>query len=163
MHRINDALRQYVADRDLVAFPTHKHGMVPGHPWPLPNVQLGFSAEDQPNWDQRSSLLPHFEAAVRWVSIEPQLDHIELGAGIKDLDWGVVGAESGPGARPYEVEWAMSAVRQFQQAKTPIFVKQLGPHPTYRGNPIALSDAKGCKMEEWTGALKTLARREFPT
>lgn len=48
-------------------------------PWPLPNVWLGVSAEDQQRADQRIPDLLATPAAVRWVSAEPLLGQIALG------------------------------------------------------------------------------------
>lgn len=42
------------------------------------------------------------------------------------IDWVIVGGESGPGARPCNVEWIRSIVQQCQAASVPVFVKQLG-------------------------------------
>lgn len=45
------------------------------------------------------------------------------------LDWVVVGGESGPGARPFDLSWARSIVQQCKRAGVPVFVKQLGSQP----------------------------------
>jgi protein gp37 len=42
------------------------------------------------------------------------------------IDWLIVGGESGRRARPMELDWARSLVRQCQDARVPVFVKQLG-------------------------------------
>jgi protein gp37 len=42
------------------------------------------------------------------------------------IDWLIVGGESGPGARPFDVAWARSAVRQCREAGVPCFFKQGG-------------------------------------
>lgn len=49
-----------------------------GMPWPLPNVWLGVSAEDQARADERIPLLLDTPAAVRWVSAEPLLGPVDL-------------------------------------------------------------------------------------
>ena len=125
-------------------------------PWPLPNVWLGVSAEDQQRADERIPLLLETPAAVRFVSAEPLLGPIDLaflhsnpkkpgdlwnaltGAMGQDgatyyhpipnvkLDWVIVGGESGPGARPMQPDWARSIVEQCSAAHVPVFVKQLG-------------------------------------
>ncbi|MHB1882201.1 MAG: DUF5131 family protein, partial [Acidithiobacillus sp.] len=46
--------------------------------WPLPNVWLGVSVEDQVTADERIPLLLQTPAAVRWVSAEPLLNKIDL-------------------------------------------------------------------------------------
>lgn len=102
--------------------------------WPLPNVHFGVSVERQ---DERGRLddLMRIPAAVRWASFEPLLGPVRAGTWIgggaivatpPGLDWGVVGLESGPKARPGDVRWIRHLVHQFRRAGKPIFVKQLG-------------------------------------
>lgn len=117
--------------------------------WPLPNVWLGVSAEDQTRADERIPLLLQTPAAVRFVSCEPLLGPIDLTeiehapahclhalAGIKAetdgtasygarLDWVIVGGESGPGARPMHPGWARTLRDQCAAADVPFFMKQM--------------------------------------
>ncbi len=118
-------------------------------PWPLPNVHLGVSAEDQQRANERIPHLLACPAAVRWVSAEPLLGPIDfeefvwptciatreehvrehdggLWCDERSIDWIVVGGESGPGARECSIEWLRSIVAQCKSASVPIFVKQLG-------------------------------------
>ena len=115
---------------------------VPAQPrWPLPNVWLGVSVENQKFADERIPLLLQTPAAVRFISAEPllgpiRLDHVPIetrkgddfrpGAG---LDWVIVGGESGPGARPFDLAWARSIVQQCQASGVPVFFKQAGAVP----------------------------------
>jgi protein gp37 len=46
------------------------------------------------------------------------------------IDWIVVGAETGPGARALDIDWMVEIVRDARQTGTPLFVKQVGPRPT---------------------------------
>ena len=110
--------------------------------WPLPNVQLGVSVEDQPTADERIVELLQTPAAVRWISAEPLLGPIDLlprlhrhpigceGIGIYDwterLDWVVVGGESGPRARPMHPDWVRSLRDQCNATGVPFFFKQWG-------------------------------------
>jgi protein gp37 len=114
--------------------------------WPLPNVWLGVSAEDQATADERIPLLLETPAAVRFVSLEPLLGpidlfHIEEPSGLtfnalskkegisfrgRGLDWAIVGGESGPHARPMHPEWARDIRDQCAAAATPFFFKQWG-------------------------------------
>jgi protein gp37 len=96
--------------------------------WPLPNVWLGVSAEDQQRADERIPLLLQTPAAVRFISLEPLLGPVDLFAAAKGftcagtddsrehplrgIDWVIVGGESGPGARPCDVAWIRSIVKQ---------------------------------------------------
>lgn len=104
-------------------------------PWPLPNVWLGVSAEDQKRADLRIPALLDTPAAVRWISVEPLLgpvnlhtDPIEAGTPFwgSQLDWVVVGGESGPGARPMHPDWARSLRDQCVAAGVPFLFKQWG-------------------------------------
>jgi len=122
--------------------------------WPLPNVWLGVSAEDQ-HWARiRVHALLATPAALRWVSAEPLLGPVDLrnlqmgnGALIDALhgdvktpkgeiyaacpgsvSWVVAGGESGPGARPMHPGWARSLRDQCQEARIPFLFKQWGAH-----------------------------------
>lgn len=88
------------------------------------------------------------------------------------LDWLIVGGESGPGARPFDVAWGRSAVEQCRAAGVPCFVKQLGKHPynldhtaqtKAQSGPlvqaIGLRDPKGGDWSEWPEDLRV---REWP-
>ena len=110
--------------------------------WPLPNVWLGVSVEDQKTADERIPLLLETPAAVRWISAEPLLGPVEfsnvtnrsdavkrLGKGSLDgIHWVVVGGESGHGARPMHPGWARSLRDQCQAAGVPFFFKQWGEY-----------------------------------
>lgn len=79
--------------------------------WPLRNVWLGTSVEDQKRADLRIPALLETPAAVRFLSCEPLLGPVSLFANTKIdtgvlVDWVIVGGESGPGARPMHPEWA---------------------------------------------------------
>lgn len=120
--------------------------------WPIPNVWLGVSVEDQQRADERIPDLLATPAAVRWISAEPLLGPVDLtnitgveksrdygspvhgwsaiwvnnGIGRKWLDWVVVGGESGKGARPMHPDWARSMRDQCAAAGVPFFFKQWG-------------------------------------
>lgn len=55
--------------------------------WPLPNVWLGVSVEDQARADQRIPDLLATPAAVRWLSCEPLIGSVELGCVEPHHDW----------------------------------------------------------------------------
>lgn len=91
--------------------------------WPLPNVWLGVSCEDQQRYDERKEHLRETPAAVRFFSFEPLLGLISadyLG------DWAICGGESGPGARPMHPDWARALRDQCAAAGTAFFFKQWG-------------------------------------
>ncbi len=122
-------------------------------PWPLPNVWLGVSCEDQAAADERIPLLLQCPAAVRFVSAEPLIGLIGawwdtitpegpfnwltgavktgFGAGVRPdgaarISWIIVGGESGPGARPMHPDWTRSIRDACNAAGVPFFFKQWG-------------------------------------
>lgn len=172
--------------------------------WPLPNVWLGVSVEDQATADERIPVLLRTPAAVRFLSCEPLLGPVRLdelregddiahalegkrtsALGRRDrkprvayetnrVDWVIVGGESGPGARPCNVDWMRSIVGQCKTAGVPVFVKQLGARPVWseqdrqsedlRELPLRLwreplLSRKGSDPSEWPEDLRV---REFP-
>ncbi|SEB77771.1 DUF5131 family protein [Rhodobacter sp. 24-YEA-8] len=101
--------------------------------WPLPNVWIGTSVEDQKTADERIPKLLAAPAAVRFVSAEPLLGPVkifnnDIGPDPDGLllDWVIVGGESGPGARPMHPDWARDLRDQCVSAGTPFFFKQWG-------------------------------------
>lgn len=112
-------------------------------PFPLPNVWLGVSVEDQAAADERIPQLLQTPAAVRWISAEPLLGPVDLreivmpdgdtlGTYLHNdgeragLDWVVAGGESGPNARPMHPAWAQSLRDQCAAADVPFLFKQWG-------------------------------------
>jgi protein gp37 len=101
-------------------------------PWPLPNVWLGVSVEDQHWADIRIPALLETPAAVRWLSAEPLLGPIDLTRGLlaallrQGPAWVVVGGESGSNARPMHPGWARDLQQQCHQAGVPFLFKQWG-------------------------------------
>lgn len=106
-------------------------------PWPLPNVWLGVSAEDQKWADIRIPALLSTPAAVRFVSAEPLLGRItladswlmpQMSKSLTDgvLDWVIVGGESGHGARPMHPDWARAIRDDCVAAEVAFLFKQRG-------------------------------------
>ena len=115
--------------------------------FPLKNVWLGVTAENQEEADRRIPVLIDTPAAVRFVSIEPMLGEINLqklhhkmvnGAPsypcnepyLFDIDWVIVGGETGTNARPMHPDWVRSIQKQCEEAKVPFFFKQWGEYKT---------------------------------
>lgn len=97
--------------------------------WPLPNVWIGVSVENQHFADERIPALLATPAAVRFISAEPLLGPIFLknyGHSPWNPFWVICGGESGPGARPMYPDWARSLRDQCQAAGVPFFFKQWG-------------------------------------
>lgn len=140
-----------------------------GASWPLPNVWLGTSCEDQERADERIPHLLETPAAVRFVSAEPLLGPLNLHAHLcvngsverpaqkfgsvcatrGDLHWVIVGGESGPGARPCNVDWIFDVVESCRLASVPCFVKQLGANVMDR-NDVGFDGDEGDRWPEAT-------------
>jgi protein gp37 len=111
--------------------------------WPVPNVWLGVSVEDDQRAGLRIPVLLNAPAAVRFVSCEPLLGPVWLRrrwlttpTGTGGIDWVIVGGESGPGARPMHPAWARSLREQCYAAGVAFFFKQWGAWaPTTPGHP----------------------------
>ncbi len=112
---------------------------------PLPNVWLGISCERQQEADERIPLLQDTAAVVRFLSCEPllgpiNLDRVHFGDGIYmsalhggrdtptpwNINWVIVGGESGPNARPMHPQWARDIRDQCHAAGVAFFFKQWG-------------------------------------
>lgn len=169
-------------DRDLLKY----HEALGQRPfkWPLPNLWLGTSVEDQPAADERVPALLDTAAAVRFLSCEPLLGPVDLrlhrvdGIAVDDicgdcgerhdgaceaLDWIIVGGESGDGARPMNVAWARALIGQARQAGVAVFMKQLGAAAFEQDGrsrvQFRLRHTKGGDPEEWPDDLRV---REYP-
>lgn len=122
--------------------------------WPLPNVWLGVSVEDQESADTRIPHLLATPAKVRFLSAEPLLGLVDLSSHLwgrpktcwdctKDVDcgcgyetrsslgepalhWVICGGESGPGARPMHPDWARGLRDQCAAAGVAFHFKQWG-------------------------------------
>jgi protein gp37 len=150
--------------------------------WPLSNVWLGVSVEDQKRADQRIPHLLATPAAVRFLSVEPMLGPIEFSdvsrrsdavkqlgrRTLEGINWIIVGGESGPNARPFDVGWARSLRDQCKAASVAFFLKQLGSRPVTApvcplscecGLHYGFHDKKAGDPSEWPADLRI---RQFP-
>jgi protein gp37 len=149
--------------------------------WPLPNVWLGTSVEDQRAARLRIPKLLVTPASVRFLSCEPLLGPIDLGTAACDgvaayghgltrttvhladccarsvgrLDWLIVGGESGSSARPMDLDWARDLIAQCETAGVAAFVKQLGSVWARQHG----TDAKGGDWGHWPEDLRV---RHYP-
>ncbi len=101
-------MKQYFEDRQ-----------VPANTW------LGVSVEDIQYGVPRIDALRHIPATIRFLSIEPLLE--DLGSiNLGNIDWIIVGGESGPRARPMKAEWVENIQRQCASSGKAFFFKQWG-------------------------------------
>jgi protein gp37 len=200
-----ERMRQYMADLPIASAPGRigrlLHALSAAHNgdafklwqaqdrlinWPLPNVMLGVSVEDQTRADERIPLLLDTPAARRFISAEPLIGPVRLretlssdgrgdwlASGLsgerRGLDLVIIGGESGPNARPFNIGWARDLINQCKPAGVACFVKQLGAVPIADRRPefhaslgrdyqIYLKDKKGGDWSEWPPNLRV---REF--
>lgn len=163
-HVMSKALPDYLSKPGPVQFPLLS--LAVETTWPLPNVWLGVSVEDQATADARIPPLLQTPTALRWVSYEPALgpvnfdnylDVLPLSPGV---DWLVIGGESGPGARPFDLAWARAAIAQCHEVRVPVFMKQLGVDVIGKWDNMIGSDhikfrnRKGSDPSEWPPDLR---------
>ncbi|MFN8455985.1 MAG: phage Gp37/Gp68 family protein [Anaerolineae bacterium] len=91
--------------------------------WPE-NVWMGVSVESS-RYTFRIDHLRKTEAKIKFLSLEPLLGSLP-GLDLYEIDWVIVGGESGPGARPIAEEWVTEIRDQCLTAKVPFFFKQWG-------------------------------------
>jgi protein gp37 len=158
--RLDEIRRGATRRDDALAYQIGNHGWpIYGEAgdWPLPNVWLGVSVEDQARADERIPDLLATPAAKRFISAEPLLGPVDLTSiDLPDgdtyieplsgtegeereewprLDWVIVGGESGPGARPMHPDWARSLRDSCQAAGVRFFFKQWGEWVSAKGYP----------------------------
>lgn len=124
-------------------------------PWPLQNVWLGVSVEDQATADGRISILEDTPAWIHWVSYEPALNVVSFEKFA--LDWIVIGGQSGGHAGAFDLKWPRAVLANKRGAA--IYIKQLGARPFEDGKRLHFKDKKGGDMAEWPEDLWV---REFP-
>jgi protein gp37 len=89
-----------------------------------PNVWLGTSIETN-EYTSRADWLRKTPAAIRFLSLEPLLGPVPS-LDFTDIDWVIVGGESGPGARPMREEWVLDIQARCQLGGVAFFFKQWG-------------------------------------
>lgn len=108
--------------------------------WPLPNVWMGVTVENQAAAIERIPFLRVTPAAVRFLSCEPMLERLNLAGMLEGVHWVIAGGESGPKARPMRYEWARTLREQCEVAGVPYFFKQWGEH-NHRGELVGKKKA----------------------
>ena len=147
-------------------------------PWPLPNVHVGVSVESQPYAVERIRYLTATPAVVRFLSCEPLLGPLDLrpfiggsgplgscvrcgcpwdpghecplGFGPRPT-WAIVGGESGPGSRAFDIAWGLSLIEQCRAAGVACFVKQVGAKPYDSSRP----DGSFLSFDRWVNHAKS--------
>jgi protein gp37 len=115
--------------------------------WPLPNVWLGTSVENQHWAEVRIPQLLATPAAIRFLSCEPLLGPIDFSnvtrrsdavaqlgkRALTGIDWVIAGGESGPQHRPVDLDWVRSLRDQCVAAGVAFMFKQVGGRTSKAG------------------------------
>jgi protein gp37 len=134
------------------------------------NVWVGTSVTGRATLS-RIDALCRVPAALRFVSVEPLREEVDLGLFASRpngpwsssrplrtlLHWVIIGGESDQGthaARPFELAWARALLRECRQAGVPAFVKQLGSRAIDEANGVA-----GARLPAPAGVAGLIARR----
>lgn len=100
------------------------------------NLWIGTTCENQEQCNKRAPFLAAIDAAVKFISVEPQIGPVVLGDNLgalnSGIDWVIVGGESGAKCRPFNIEWARSLRDECKDADIAFFMKQLGGYPNKR-------------------------------
>lgn len=141
----------------------------------MPHIWLGTSVENQAAADERIPLLLETPAAVRFLSMEPLLERVDITRYLgmdaiepdepwdpytyeriepSGLHWVIVGGESGKHARTFRWEWA--PIEECRAAGVAVFMKQMG---AVWSKEHHAKDHHGGDMAEWPEHLRV---REFP-
>jgi len=127
----------------LTKRPENIAAMLPSGYWP--NIWLGTSTEDQQRADERVPILLRYRdlVPVLFLSVEPQIGPVSLTdqewwdhryeygfypeeIATRPIDWVIVGGESGPGHRPFDLAWARTLRDQCKEAGVAFHYKQFG-------------------------------------
>lgn len=97
--------------------------VAPSLPW-VEQIWMGVTVEED-KYIHRVDDLREIPASIKFVSLEPLLGPIPS-LSLEGIDWIIVGGESGPRARPLDVDWVLEIKEKCQKANVPFFFKQWG-------------------------------------
>lgn len=134
--QFSDLLGECIAD--LADHPLRKAAGTYRVNYPLPNVWLGTSVENQKWADVRVPLLADTPAAVRFLSCEPLLGSVSIPIECSpSIDWVIVGGESGQRSRPMHPDWARRLRDECTDVGIAFLFKQWGgPRPKSNGREL---------------------------
>ena len=164
----------------LTKRPENMQRLFPWLRWPA-NVWIGTTVEDQEQADKRIPHLLAIPAAVRFLSVEPMLGEVDLERVVYErmttidalnglqgfplphapgprVDWVIIGGESGPKARPFDLDECRILVADCADAGVPVFTKQMGERWARETGTHHL-DAHGGDPQHWPAGDWP---REFP-
>ena len=95
----------------------------PKLPW-MPHIWMGVSVENQ-DYTYRINHLRRTGAKTKFLSLEPLIGNVSA-LQLNDIDWVIVGGESGPKSRPINDSWVIDIRNQCLEKGVPFFFKQWG-------------------------------------
>ena len=127
--------------------------------WPA-NLWAGTSITTQATTTRVRDLLkvggPN---SIRFLSVEPQWEPVNVRKWLPRLDWLIQGGESGTGAKPFDIAWARQMLADCRKAGVPYFLKQLGSWVVRDGERVAFEDYSAGDWSEWPRDLRV---RQMP-
>jgi len=120
-----------------------------GIPWPA-NLWAGTTVTTTATFSRIDALRGvGDEKTVRFLSVEPQLESIDLRPRLMGVNWIIQAGESGKQPRKFDVAWALTMYRHCQETGTPYFLKQLGANVCRGEERIRLRNGHGSDWSEW--------------
>lgn len=129
-------------------------------PWPA-NLWAGTSITGRQSLGRVPPLLEvGDERTIRFLSIEPQWEALDLGEWLSRLDWVIQGGQSGKDAPAFDLVWARALRDACANAGVPYFLKQLGANVRDGTAVLKLRDRHGGDWDEWPEELRV---RQLPS
>ena len=130
-----------------------------GIAWPE-NLWAGTSITSQATTSRiRHLVRVGDDRTVRFLSVEPQVEAIDLSRWLPRIGWVIQGGESGRSARAFDLAWAESMIEDCGRLGVPYFLKQLGSHVIDGGGRLAFTDGHAGDWSEWPERLRV---RQLP-
>jgi protein gp37 len=130
-----------------------------GVKWPA-NLWAGTSITTQGTTSRVNHVLRVGDGStIRFLSVEPQHGEIDLGQWLPRLDWVIQGGESGRSPHPFHLEWALSLMRQCEEARVAYFLKQLGSAVFSKDRKLTFADNHAGDWSEWPKEVRV---RQMP-
>lgn len=130
-----------------------------GIDWPS-NLWVGTSVTTQVTTGRISHLLNvGNDETIRFLSVEPQREKIDLLKFLDRLDWVIQGGESGPSAHRFQIQWANEIMTQCRSVGVSYFLKQLGSQAVSGTTIQRFRDGHAGDWHEWPEEIRV---RELP-
>jgi protein gp37 len=133
-----------------------------GIEWPN-NVWAGTSLTTQVSRSRiRSLQRVGNHATVRFLSVEPQWEAIDLRGRLDGIAWIIQGGESGGRPHVFDLAWAKDMLALCRESGVAYFLKQLGGYPIRGGKRLESGDTHDNHFGDWGRWPKGLRVRQFP-